>query len=114
MAKPRSNEIYNCDYVKFGGKKLLHANKNINKSEGKLQTGKAYLQPIKVYIPSIPERETEEEEETNILIEKWRKILIVCRERTDVSLNMVNLELKRNQIKTSLRNRSPSIKLTKD
>lgn len=46
---------------------------------------------------------TEEEEETNILIEKWRKILIVCRERTDVSLNMVNLELKRNQIKTSLR-----------
>lgn len=60
------------------------------------------------------ERETEEEEETNILIKKWRKILIVCRERTDVSLNMVNLELKRNQIKTSLRNRSPSISLTKD
>lgn len=36
MVKPRSNEICNCDYVKFRGKKLLHANKNINKIRRKM------------------------------------------------------------------------------
>lgn len=85
MAKPRRNKIYNCDYIKFWGKNSCMAIKTSStKSEGKWQAGKGYLQPIKVYIPNILEKETQKEE-TNILIEKRRKILIACRERTDVT-----------------------------
>lgn len=71
MAKPRSNEIYNCDYIKFWRKKLLHGNKNINKIRRKMTSWERISANYKgVYPQYTRERDTEGDQHSDTKAEK--------------------------------------------